>query len=207
VSASAAQCFDVATPIGFDPPAMWDGTCTAPPPVMDATSVTVFPPVVLSNKGCVAAGSFATKVEGGSTSARICEGLDRLASGLCGTDGEVCAFPPAPGFSMCLLGDAGSDLTCPLSWPNKHIFFDNALECSCSCGSPMGESCSSTVTFYTDTACTAPLGTLSTESSPCAMLAPGTTLKGESATPSVYAAGTCPPILVNSVPTTVCCQP
>lgn len=208
ITAQTADCFNTTAPlIPFNPPPMWDGSCTAATPVAEATSVTVSGPALIPQAGCLPAGSKATTIEGGTTAAVLCLGPDRLPSGFC-ANGDVCSYPQAPGFSVCILGDLGLDLTCPLSWPNKHSFFGDDAECNCSCNDSVGESCSTTVTIYSDTACSTPLGLagVTTDQPACMQFSPST-VGSKSATKPVYHPGTCGPIVVNSIGATLCCLP
>jgi hypothetical protein len=209
VSGQAANCGDPTAPLTpSNPPPMWDGSCTAANPASQVSNVTIQAPGLTPQGMCLPAGSQATTIEGGTIAALMCLGSDRSPGGSC-SDDEVCAFPGAPGFLVCLLGDLGLDLTCPLSWPNKHTFFGDASECNCSCGSPEGESCATTVTVYSDSACSKSLGSanVATDEIVCIPFAPGSTVGSKSATPPVYQPGTCAPILVNSIGATLCCLP
>ena len=209
MGAQSADCFDFDPPpdVFLSPPA-WDGSCAPVNPGAGAKSVLAGEPVVLSQAACQPGSAKAVKIEGVETAARVCNGSDRLAAGLC--DGpQICAYPKAPGFSVCLAGDG--DQPCPLDWPNKHLFFDEALECNCSCLGPTGESCSATVTLYGDDTCTDSLGSASTISGTadpgCIQLAPGDTVKSSTATDLVYHPGICAPNLVKNLPSTLCCLP
>src|SRR5271154_5763727 len=76
------------------------------------------------------------------------------------------------------------------------LVFYNAQECICACGSPIGDSCSATVTVYEDGACSQPLGSVmvsSDQPQACVNVPPGSAFRSKSATPPVYNSGTCTP--------------
>jgi hypothetical protein len=147
---------------------------------------------------------------GGKTSALTCNGLGTDLNdvpGTCPSTNEVCAYPNFPGFTVCT--ENVGDVACPDGWPTKHLFFASDRACYCSCGAAVGESCSATVTVYTDGACSNPLGSvMATSDQPAACLdvAPGSGLGSKSAMVS-YQPGTCAPVLAAPAPLTVCCLP
>ena len=122
-----------------------------------------------------------------------------------------CSFPKFDGFLTCIASTNEAPGACPEGWPTKHnIFLDNQA-CGCECGSPVGESCSTTVTVYGDGACSNPLGSVlvsSDQPKACVNVPAGSALKSKSATPPTYKAGTCTPKTTPmSGPLTYCCLP
>jgi hypothetical protein len=214
----------ISTP--FDPPASWDGSCSAADAIAkDALcgaapcvqSVTIAPPV-LNESGCVPKQPpIAQDVVWGSF-ARACEGT---AQGRCPSSGQTCA-PRAPsGFMQCVSypGDV-SILGCPPEYNDAHqVVYLGATDsrmCSpCTCGSPQGSTCSTLVSFYTDSACSAPLAsnTVTSAGPSCIMPPIGSALGSKAATPPVYTPGACTPSGGEAMgnveliaPLTICCR-
>ena len=129
-------------------------------------------------------------------------------AGVCPSSGDACTYPNAPGFSVCILSPGG-DMPCPDGWPTRHLIFEQAEQCGCTCGSAAGESCSATVTAYKDIACSTPLGSVvATLNQPamCLDVASGSPLGSKSAMVS-YQPGTCTATLTPTQPSTLCCLP
>ncbi len=122
----------------------------------------------------------------------------------------VCAYPKADGFLTCIVRLAPGDLECPAGWTEKHLVYENANACGCTCSAPSGESCSATVTVYGDDACSTALGSVSVssdQSQACVGVAAGSAFGSKSSTPPVYKAGTCVPSPTQNHPSTYCCLP
>lgn len=191
----------------FDPPIVWDGTCTAKDPVSSAGSLTVLPAQLAPDSQCGVSGVTATDVQGGKTIALTCSSPSNVPDGKC-PNGKVCAYGKVDGFLLCITEFSG-DVACPVEWPDKHLYYDEGDLCVCSCGAPVGESCTTEVTVYGDNACTKPLGStaVSEDKPACVDVPPGSAFGSKSATPPVFHAGTCAPKLEKSHPRTLCCLP
>lgn len=207
LSANSSPCSDGSGGQPFNAPSSWDGTCNATNPVSSADSLTAQPPPS-------PAGSCSPVVVGpvsihGTTAALGCSGMPSVAPGTCGDQAMVCAFPKADGFLTCITGTG--DQTCPDGWPTKHAVYLNSQACGCNCGPPVGDSCSATVTVYSDDACSQPLGSIlvsSDQPKGCVDVTPGSAFKSKSSTPPVYKAGTCTPSTFDEgEPLTFCCLP
>lgn len=188
----------------FDAPSGWDGTCTAMSPVSSADSLATAQAQVVEEAGCEAQGGSPTEMHGGTIAQACFAGT--FPPGDCGTPGDLCVYPNVAGFSVCV--QSSGDVDCPSTWPKKHLFFDNHDTCKCSCGDPTGESCSTKLTVYSDSACSQPLGSVmlsSDQPQACLDLPPGSMLGSKSATPPVYQAGICEPKTVKTKTTTMCC--
>lgn len=207
ISAGAGACPGTGAGEPYSSPPSWDGTCDADGPIASAASLTVAP--------AKPAGSYCTPVLMGEASfqgskpALQCDGLPNQPAGTCGVHDMTCAFPKSEGFLTCII-DAG-ELQCPDGWPVRHIVFPNHQACGCRCESPVGDSCSATVTVFADGACDAPLGSVMVSSdlpAACADVPPGSSFGSKSSTPPVYKAGTCAPTASGKgTPLTFCCQP
>lgn len=192
----------------YDAPFAWDGTCAAENPVSSAASLTVSPSELGDRSECPVSGVAVIDVQGGKTIALACKSPWNVPDGKC-PDGRVCAFPSVDGFRQCIVEFSG-DVACPADWPDKHLYYDEDALCHCSCGDPVGESCSTTVTVYADGACKTPLGSTEVSASKpaaCIDVPPGSVFGSKSAKPPTYIAGTCAPKLEKSHPWTLCCIP
>jgi hypothetical protein len=191
----------------FNPPAGWDGQCNATNPVSSADSLTVAPPASPFGR-CDTVLTGPMNIQG-STPALECDGMPHVAAGTCGDQSMVCAFPNSDGFLTCII--KSGDNACPAGWPRRHLVYPNSQACGCVCGSPVGDSCSATVTVYSDGACFNPLGSAMVSSDQpqgCTDVAPGSALGSKSSTPPVYKAGTCAPsAIAEGTPVTFCCLP
>jgi hypothetical protein len=191
----------------FNAPPAWDGTCDAMGAISSASSLTVMPPPIPGGQ-CVPVTAGTISIQG-ATAAQTCDGLVHVAPGTCGDQSMVCAFPKTAGFLTCIaqLGDQ----QCPDGWPTRHLVFQNDQACGCQCQSPVGGSCSATVTVYADGACSQPLGSVmvsSDQPKACVDVAAGSAFKSKSSTPPVYKAGTCAPSAINEgAHLTYCCVP
>jgi hypothetical protein len=145
----------------------------------------------------------------GATAAQTCDGQVHVAPGTCGDQSMVCGFPKTDGLLTCIaqLGDQ----ECPDGWPTRHLLFQNDQTCGCQCQSPVGESCSATVTVYADGACSQSLGSVTVSSDQpeaCVDVAAGSPFKSKSSMPPVYKSGTCTPSTIDiGAHETYCCVP
>jgi hypothetical protein len=232
LTAGAATCALVTpgTPMTpFDPPTGWDGGCTTADAVVAGASCAAGPcvqsltlaPLSLDEGPCVptALPAHDDPTPRWAAFARTCRGFP---VGACADWGAVCAPPPAAGFRVCVL-QAG-DVACPdpASGPyqERHVAFGGFTDtrsCSpCTCGSPAGGACAALVSYFTDGACGAPLGsaTVTAAGASCADLPAGAALGSKSAGPPGYTPGACQPAGGEPLgaatpvsPVTLCCIP
>jgi hypothetical protein len=190
LTANSGVCPEGTGGAAFGLPQGWDGKCEATNLAAAFDSVTVAMP---SPPGASCApeqvGSMSVH---GPTQALACSGEPTVAPGTCGDQSMVCAFPASTGFMTCIqtIGKA----TCPAGWPTRHVVYYNELQCGCTCGAPVGDSCSATVSVYKDGACSQSLGSVvvSTDKpQTCLNVPAGSGIKGVSAGPPTYTAGTC----------------
>lgn len=185
----------------------WDGTCDATTPVSSAGSLTVTPPTK-PFASCTPKKTGPVIIQG-PTAALQCDGMPSVAAGTCGDQNKVCTFPKSEGFLTCVL--KLGDNACPDGWPTKHVVWPDSQACGCQCSSPVGDSCSATVTVYEDGACSKAIGSVMVSSDQpkgCVDVVPGSAFGSKSATPPVYTAATCTPeTLTEGKPLTFCCLP
>lgn len=204
IIANAGVCPGTGTGSPFAAPTRWDGTCTAMDPVASAGSVSVTSSAP-DSQGCVPSYGDPLQTSGGKTRALACLPT-RPPMGTCTGANAVCTYAKVDGFNVCIYGDSHSP--CPIGWTSRRTYYDDLAECTCSCASPAGESCSSTVEAFSDDACMTSLGAVLVSSDTpetCVNVPAGSPLGSKSATPPVYTAGTCAPSLTKSVPETLCC--
>jgi hypothetical protein len=215
IAAHTTVCPAAGGGVPFNAPEVWDGTCTTMDPVSSADSLTVAPPSPPDSQDeCQPAEAMLGLVafHGGKTIAELCFTQSTGIGDVPGNcqNGDLCTYPSVPGFLICsFLGLGDGAQPCSAGWTEKHLYFDRGAACSCSCGAPMGEVCSSTVTAYEDSACSKPVGSVtaaSNESAACVDVSPNSALGSKSAT-AVYTAGTCKPELTLAASTTLCCLP
>ncbi len=192
----------------FNPPPKWNGTCTA---------ANAIPAGKLCNGvPCVQSVTIAplTKTEGGclpiepvnvqppptwKTFVRAC--VSSKVPVNCATSHTICApRPPSAEFRVCTLraGDP-TDLDCPDGYPEKFVAYKDFIEgrtCSaCTCGTPMGSTCTGSITIFQDGACTMPLvasASIDAKGSKCLDLSSGAPLLSKSASPlPTFTAGAC----------------
>jgi hypothetical protein len=203
----------------FDPPALWDGGCTANDAIsanLDCDggpcvqSITIASPV-LTEEGCIASSEAPIKTADDPASWTFMMACDGTATGLCPGHDEVCvpAAPvtpsgqperPAGTWAHCVFrsGDEGTT-ECPSGYPSMHRVadsYDDTRGCSpCACGSPSGSTCATLVSFYEDGACSMPLAsdTVTSAGPMCLDVPPGSALGSKAATSPIYTAGSCTP--------------
>jgi hypothetical protein len=191
----------------FDAPKAWDGTCDTSNPISSADSLTASPPPSPGG-GCSPVVTGQINIQG-TTPALVCSGTPSVAPGTCGDQDMVCAFPKTDGFLTCITNVG--DQKCPASWTTRHLVYLNSQACGCQCSSPVGDSCSASITVYEDGACSNPLGSVmvsSEQPNACVDVTPGSAFKSKSSTPPVYKSGICTPSTFDEgEPFTVCCAP
>ncbi|MRG98286.1 hypothetical protein [Polyangium spumosum] len=232
ITAHAAPCTPpegtIATPT--NPPAGWDGACTAEgaipadlscgPGVPCVQSVT-FGPLGVEDETCMAVDASNSTtvpppVPSFSQLARICEGS---AFGACESD-EHCIPAEQDGFRHCV--ERLGIHACPAEDYIDRVIVYEAFEdhrtCSpCTCGAPEGSSCSAWITLYEDAACSADTFKASASSTKptCLDINPeGQGIAAKAATAPTYHAGVCEASggeLSGDValvgPRTLCCRP
>jgi hypothetical protein len=209
LAANSAICPPSGTGTALDSPEQWSGACAATA-VASADSVTIDPPEIGTMDQCSPTPTEMATITGGKTRAMRCNDVTPFPAGQCPlATNNICAYPNVNGFSVCLLApyEAG-DVACPVDWPVKHLYYDDAEACACRCADPVGDSCSTTVTVFGDSACSEALASASVSSdqpAACVNVAPGSALGGIEATSPTYHAGTCAPILTKNPVTTMCC--
>jgi hypothetical protein len=211
----------------FNAPAPWDGSCTAVSPIaanlkcngINCVQSLTIAPLTLTETACaVNVQPIAAKVPyTWGTTARSCHGI---AYGRCATSAEVCAPAVEPGFTQCLFRDG--DRECPATdYTVKHVFYaglTDTRDCTpCACGAPLGSTCTSFVSAFSDGACSSPVvaGTVDVTGPVCLDVAPsGQALGSKLATEPAYVPGACQvsggdPIgeALPSDPSTYCCLP
>ena len=189
----------------FDPPAGWDGGCTANdaidggalcdggPCVQSATIA----PLIVKETGCapVAPTLGATVAFGSSTLS-----CPALAGGAC-TMGTCLPTPP-PGFAICVSQEG--DVACPppsvpTPYTQQLLVYNNPYvwTCSaCACGAPAGSVCSAEISLYSDGMCASPMPNANPVDSTkpiCVDLITGAALGSQSASAPVYTPGACQP--------------
>jgi hypothetical protein len=220
MTASHAMCSDTGTSVPFDPPSGWDGGCTPYNAVVSPStqSVTVAP-LVVNDDACMPIELPKTKLVTWGTVAYACEGV---AVGSCANSSEICAPLPPDGFTVCVNQKGDIDTTvvhCPSGYPKPYVFYldaDDQRSCSpCTCDPPQESTCSSLVTVYAESACSAEVGAITaTSSAPMCLNVPlGSPLGSKTATPPAYSPGSCHPnggAQFGSIhpkdPYTFCCQ-
>jgi hypothetical protein len=228
-TAAAATCAGetAATPhTAFDAPAGWSGACTAKSPIaagqkcngVSCVQSLTIAPLALVEAGCGASPGTAPPIlpTTWGKAARSCHGV---AAGECRGPSELCAPTVEPGYLRCLARDG--DHACPAPYTDEHRFFsglDDTRGCSpCGCNPPSGSTCTALVAAYADGACTAPIAsvTVDTTKPACVDVLPaGAALGSKLASEPVYAPGACQAsggeptgAAVPINPITICCLP
>ena len=216
----------------FDPPAAWDGSCSAANAIPAnnlcggvpcAKSLTIAP-LTLHEEGCGVSNSPPADITqpAWTTAARSCVGSIQYQGG-CGLS-EVCApiaSEDVAGFKLCFAREGEQE--CPGGWSEKHVFYkgiDDTRACSaCSCGSPVGSTCSAQVSAYSNAVCSTSMDLFSTipidaTQPQCFNVPPGMGLLSKSATAPAYSPGVCQASggepsgeAVPASPSTFCCLP
>ena len=234
ITANAAACSgSTALHTAFDPPAAWDGGCTAEnavdagvlcggtpvvPGVKCVQSITI-PPLVM-HESCAATVQVVPHDKPAvvwSTFARACTSG---GNGSCAMLDETCAPTGPAGFRQCVLHEG--DVDCPSFTPysDKVVYYlgvDDTRGCSdCACSAPAGSTCSATLSIFSDHACGTVLDTASLNAATllCHDVTPGSALGSKSMETATYVAGKCDatggqPIgsATAAEPSTICCLP
>jgi hypothetical protein len=215
------------THTSFDAPAGWSGGCTAKSPVAAGQkcngvncvqSLTIAPLTLVESACGVSAGTPppTLPVITWGSAARSCHGV---TAGTCAAPSELCAPAAEAGYLRCLARDG--DHACPAPYTDDHRFFtgvDDTRACSpCACGAPLGSTCAALVTAYADGACSAPIAsvTVDTTKPACVDILPsGAALGSKLAQEPLYGAGACAAsggeptgAVVPTNPITICCLP
>lgn len=145
-----------------------------------------------------------------------CGGASSVSKGKACPGGQVCmpkaAEPYQPG--VCIKQEGEN--TCPALFPKQHVFYksfkDERICDACTCGDDTGASCSLTMQFFTNTACTGtPVAQV--PSGNCLDIAGNPTLSGRKAVGMTLNQGSCTPsggqvlgAVTPEGPTTFCCK-
>jgi hypothetical protein len=214
---------------------LWTGTCTADNAIdvgklcgteKCVQSLGIEPMLVVEQSQCTKVDPPPALFSGGppwEESVRVCVVTE---AGTC-PQGSLC-LPPVDRVRTCVHRDGEHDEygkvhECPGSYTDKMIVYeeyhDNRSCSECSCGSPVGSTCTSQISIYSDKTCSgAPLleWTHDNQMMPplCHPLTPGVALGSKKATTPIYTPGKCEPSggePIGSVerihPHTVCCLP
>lgn len=231
IAANAATCAltGATTPVTpFDPAVGWTGACDTNDPIaagklcsgVDCAQSVQVAPLVVMDDGCSASGGAQPGPVTWSTTAIACE-PPTVANTCTGDAGNGLCFPTpdaGAGFVACIF--MAGDNACPTGSPYalKQVLYngvDDTRGCTpCACGSATGSTCASTVSLYSDGACSTLLTTVAVSASgtDCSNVPAGSALGSKSATPATYGAGSCSAgggmptgAATPSMPTTFCC--
>jgi hypothetical protein len=234
MTANAASCAQEgpSTPhTPFDPASGWTGTCDTNESIpsgklcagVDCVQSLTVGPLTPSESGCTP--SQPSSMQSIPVFNDYIIGCLRNPYEHCPDNlGALCVPPPPPGFEVCIAATGVFDCTDPTNltpqYPETHLVYDDYLDtraCSpCTCGEPSGSTCSSTVSVYTDGACStlAYSATVDSSGPACHDLPAGTPLGSKSATPPTFAPGACTPgggapmgAVTPTDATTFCCIP
>jgi hypothetical protein len=159
-------------------------------------------PAVISFGGCDASTGKLLGWKGGDTIGLLCS--VQILDGMCPNTAEACGPPNVSGFEVCATQTTG--IPCPASMPVQHVFFWSGVACDCGCGPSSGDSCSETLTAYSDAACSKPVGsgTVTTADSMTCFDVTAGPLGSQKAT-FAYTPGMCQPTVTKVTPQTLCC--
>lgn len=223
LTAAAASCAGDGPGVAhtsFDPPASWDGTCTASNPIPAGTLCGGVPcvqsvtsaPLTLKPGGCLPVEPVNHLPPIWKTFARACAGGEPFVG--CGTHGAICTPKlPTAEFKVCMLQRAyPADLDCPHGYPVKSVFYDDPVPyCSpCACGVPTDGSCSGSISLFQNGTCgVQPFQTLSVNATgpTCTDVPPGSALGSKSASELSYSGGSCTPSGGEPLAEVICCIP
>jgi hypothetical protein len=211
----------------FDPSAGWDGTCDTNASIPSGKlcsgvkcvqSLSVGP-LMLNEASGTPSTPPAPAAPTWTTFGRSCKAVPRVP---CNGGQGICLASSPPGYRVCIFHGDEKDCTSPSLSPytEKHVFYDayqDTRACTpCTCGVPTGSSCASTVSIYTDGACStlAYSSTVTSSGPACHDLPAGTPLGSKSATAPTYTPGSCAPdggqpmgAATPTNPSTYCCLP
>src|SRR5262249_23124990 len=109
-------------------------------------------------------------------------------------------WPDGGFWTYCITRDSNnsaSSMSCPSSYATPRVFGDKVTDtrkCSeCTCGPPLGSTCSSTISAYSDDACSQVVGAVvaTASQSMCVDIPAGSGLGSKQATKPTYKAGSC----------------
>ena len=191
----------------FDPPVGWGGGCTSHDAVPAGQLCDGGPcvqsltlgPLIMNEAACTPTQGSAPGSEPVTFGAyaRACIGE---TYGSCGTSLLACVPPAPPGFRHCISreGDQGCSDSLFAPYTEKYVFFASIHDtrgCTpCTCGSPVGSTCSASISIFTDDKCAeAPdyVATIDSSGPACYDVVAGVALGSKSATEPVYAPGAC----------------
>jgi hypothetical protein len=208
ISATAAACGQTGATTTFDPASGWSGACDSNDAIPSGKlcggvkcvqSVTMGP-MTLNDGACTPSpAQFPPPSPPTWKTAAIACGINPFFT--CPDPYARCAPAARPGFKVCVFADSLGDVPCATVGPytERHVFygdFDDTRACSpCTCGAPSGSACSSTVSLYTDGACSSQVGSLTVDATgpKCVDVPSGSALGSKSATPPSYTPGACAP--------------
>jgi hypothetical protein len=228
MTANAADCAQSGTPphTPFDPASGWDGGCDTNESIpsgklcagVDCVQSLTIAPVTLNETGCMPSPTPTYTPPAAHGAIFTCV-LDPNATNPC-ADG---CLVDVPGFLICIWKGGTLDCADAGAGPYTethvgHEAVDDQQGCApCTCDPPSGSTCSSTVSVYTDGACStlAYSTTVDTSGPTCQDVPTGIPLGSKSATPPSYVPGTCAPdggtltgpLPTPSDPVTWCCLP
>jgi hypothetical protein len=232
---AAPLCPATAASTPFDAPYMWDGSCT------DVNPISVNKMCPPNGAFCVQSLSIAPLMIEEAQCAPVKDPTPSLTanpkvvSRACRTwKSSECSLPakdcfvdlPPPGFSLCTYQTDDDEFECPAPYTKKSVFYhedDGYLDerkcADCKCGTPMGDSCNSQISIYSNPGCSGvPFWSNPVTSGGCVagdIMPPGAALMSKQATEPIYTPGMCEPFggyvygppLQLGKPTTVCCLP
>jgi hypothetical protein len=231
---SSEKCYSGGIETPFDPPAGWDGACSADDTIPAGQlcngkpcvrSLTVSAPVIEEQPCAVLTGhagpgeppkiaSIAPPPT--STTARACAPSEPWS--ICQEEPDKLCMPKVGSeFSTCVR--KAGDAACPEGWPVRHVVYNDVdvdTSCSpCECSAPTGGSCVVSFDAHTTTTCEGmSAGTFASSNDPpqCVDIMPGVELSGKTAEVFSYEKGACTPSGGDPVvdvkldgPTTLCC--
>jgi hypothetical protein len=210
----------------FDPSSDWTGACDTNESIPSGKlcsgvqcvqSLTIGSLTVKDTGGCTPSQPPTQSPPTWQTFARACQAVPRMG---CNGGAGICLAAAPLGYRTCIYHD--DDVDCPNAsqYTDKSVFyakFQDTRACSlCTCGTPSGSTCSSTVSIYTDGACStlAYSATIDATGPACNDLPAGVPLGSKSATPPTYTPGACQPdggqpmgAATVITPSTYCCLP
>ncbi|MFT3764710.1 MAG: hypothetical protein QM820_04215 [Minicystis sp.] len=209
MTANAASCAlnGSATPhTPFNPEVGWAGACDTNQSIPSGKlcsgvkcvqSLTIGP-LALSEGACTPSEPPAQPAPVWKSFARGCHAVPLT---WCNGGASVCLGVPPPelGFRVCMYHDGDKDCPAISPYQDKHVLYqdyEDTRACTgCTCDAPAGSTCASTITVFSDGACSAPLYsfTIGSTNPDCHDVPAGTPLGSKSATAPVYKPGSCTP--------------
>jgi hypothetical protein len=196
----------------FDAPDGWDGSCTSNDAIGPGEMCNGVPcvkslaidPLLVTNGKCspvTAPPPQAPSPPSWGTTTVMCTGTPFTGTGGCKDPGKVCTPAAEPGFSQCIYQTGV--FSCPpwtAPYTEPHVVYKGNIDgrtcSSCACSDGKGSSCLAKVSVFSDTACSALVGTYSIDATGpgCFDILPvGSALGSKSASVPIYQPGTCTP--------------